>query len=421
MLKSLVTASPRSCSDCSVIFNCQTKFGFNCYICGTELCPKCVTEEAVTKIKAVIKHAVSICDDCDEGPELEPGGQQAEELEAEQVSEVAAINSSVEMEASVSQTLSQLLGSPTTSASQNAPTKDTVEKEIVVGKIVLIENTNSSDSTENTVEVVETTETAEDNTPFEVVANKKVVTKKAEDTTKDTTDIKEVKICQFYVQFRCKFGRTGTGCEYLHPKICLSYMKKGLKGCTKDDKCDYVHPKMCSLSLEGKKCGKKRCFLGHIQGTKDLREDSKNSKSDKKSKKASAQDQNEAFFHKGAKKGHVPMDIDSSQDPKVTPKVTSQETPIVTPQVTPQTYPMDSLMKSMQLLTEQMGQIQKSNAEEMRSLWTILQTRIPAQQTYAGIMSQTPKPALPLIPQISQISQPQVINGQHYYLQPMQQ
>ena len=147
-----------------------------------------------------------------------------------------------------SQSLSQLLASPPATSIENIITTDT--------------------PAEATAKVTEVKLSAVENK-----SAKKTDTKKEEDPKE--------KICHFFVQFRCKFGRKGTECEFPHPKICLSLMNKGTKGCPNAEECNFVHPKMCAKSLSGKKCEAKRCFLGHVQGTRDSKKDTTEKKETK--------------------------------------------------------------------------------------------------------------------------------------------
>ena len=131
---------------------------------------------------------------------------------------------------------------------------------------------------------------------------------------------KEKQICHFYIQFRCKHGRSGKGCDFEHPKICLSLMNKGTKGCSKAEDCDFVHPKMCQKSLNGKKCENKRCFLGHVLGTRDIKISTNTEETSKKDKK-------DKDFRPTKPKGHKP----NSQNKEIKDKkelTSSQDTPV---------------------------------------------------------------------------------------------
>ena len=76
-------------------------------------------------------------------------------------------------------------------------------------------------------------------------------------------------------------------------------MKNGTKGCDKADSCEYLHPDMCKKSLEGAKCVAKRCFLGHIQGTREFVAESSSSPPKENQR-------SQSNFRKASKKGHTP-------------------------------------------------------------------------------------------------------------------
>ena len=84
-------------------------------------------------------------------------------------------------------------------------------------------------------------------------------------------DKQKHKICKFSKAGACKYGRTGNGCHYSHPKKCYSYIrhgKKGDKGCQKGDKCEYYHPPLCHESVMRGTCSREKCKFQHLQVTK---------------------------------------------------------------------------------------------------------------------------------------------------------
>ena len=77
--------------------------------------------------------------------------------------------------------------------------------------------------------------------------------------------------CSFYERNKCRFGISGKGCKYFHPKMCqrlLSHGSSKLKGCNKGGKCKYFHPPMCSKSMSKRICTNLECAYMHIKGTK---------------------------------------------------------------------------------------------------------------------------------------------------------
>ena len=78
-------------------------------------------------------------------------------------------------------------------------------------------------------------------------------------------------ICSFFKRGTCRFGLSGKGCSYQHPKACPKLIEHGNReprGCTKGKDCDHYHPKMCQQSLRAGECLTLDCKLRHVQGTK---------------------------------------------------------------------------------------------------------------------------------------------------------
>ena len=78
-------------------------------------------------------------------------------------------------------------------------------------------------------------------------------------------------MCRYYQQNRCKYGISGKGCNFLHPKMgqkLLSHGKSKYKGYFKDGKCKNFHPPMCRSSLSKRLCTNQNCEFTHIKGTK---------------------------------------------------------------------------------------------------------------------------------------------------------
>ena len=186
-------------------------------------------------------------------------------------------------------------------------------------------------------------------------------------------------------------------------------MNKGTKGCPNPEDCKFVHPKMCQKSLNGINCDNKRCLLGHVLGTRDIKFSSNTAVDTSKGNK----DKN---FRPAKPKGHVPLP-QGSQGKEKTKKQTlahSQVTPFVplppppAPSLpTQQNAALEIITSSLKALTEQLAMMQKSNQVELLNLWKAVSTAQQPQQTYAGALNQS------IIPQQLGLSQ----NPQQFYLQ----
>ena len=77
--------------------------------------------------------------------------------------------------------------------------------------------------------------------------------------------------CRHYKNNTCRFGISGKGCSFVHPKRCSKLMNHGTragKGCNKGNKCEDFHPKMCPLSISKSECFDQYCTLCHVKGTR---------------------------------------------------------------------------------------------------------------------------------------------------------
>ena len=90
-------------------------------------------------------------------------------------------------------------------------------------------------------------------------------------------DNEQTKICKFYLQHRCRYGRTGTNlvngqsCPHSHPAMCKKFcwygsMKK--YGCNKGPACKYLHPTLCKQSELKHECLNPDCKLQHLKNTR---------------------------------------------------------------------------------------------------------------------------------------------------------
>ena len=341
VLKSTNVASPSSCNFCNSIFNINAKADYKCFSCGTDLCHNCITEDEVNKVKSIINHAVVICGDCDE----------TSDTTEEAVIEILTQDS--KEQATSSEVIESEKEKNTSESSQSSGDKDVSEEAVdEEGEFTLVK----------------------------VYKNKKNKKNKI-DTTEDTSDKEDTKICSFYVQFRCKHGTWGKNCNFAHPKLCREYMKKGETGCNLKDNCDYLHPKMCGKSLKGVNCNSLKCHLGHIRGTRDLKEApiKKEVKEATKDSIIPKQD-----FRKEQVKNSKMIQVSQSTTP----------TP-VTP--SPEAAGMETLLKSITALQEQMTMIQKDREmgrEDIKNLWSLIQTKTIHQDQSPPISSKSPPPAV---------------------------
>ena len=83
---------------------------------------------------------------------------------------------------------------------------------------------------------------------------------------------RRTEVCPQLIEGICKYGWSGRGCEFLHPKRCLRYCSHGtseLSGCNKEA-CPDFHPKLCENSLKMRKCFNDDCKRRHLLGTARL-------------------------------------------------------------------------------------------------------------------------------------------------------
>ncbi|KAK3890046.1 hypothetical protein Pcinc_005961 [Petrolisthes cinctipes] len=55
-------------------------------------------------------------------------------------------------------------------------------------------------------------------------------------------------ICRFYKRGVCKYGISGRGCKFDHPKPCqrlIQHGPRGNQGCKSGQKCQKYHPMLC--------------------------------------------------------------------------------------------------------------------------------------------------------------------------------
>ena len=79
------------------------------------------------------------------------------------------------------------------------------------------------------------------------------------------------KICLFYSEHRCRYGKQGKLCPYAHPPVCKLYKTNGLNptdGCKHGKNCKSYHPPLCNNSVNNRLCLNQKCPLLHLKGTK---------------------------------------------------------------------------------------------------------------------------------------------------------
>lgn len=84
-------------------------------------------------------------------------------------------------------------------------------------------------------------------------------------------DERKNKICYFYKNNQCKFGRKGQDCPFAHPNLCNRYKFNGrdpVKGCKHGNKCKYLHPLICNGSERKRECLNLECKRLHLKGTR---------------------------------------------------------------------------------------------------------------------------------------------------------
>jgi DNA-directed RNA polymerase subunit M/transcription elongation factor TFIIS len=77
-------------------------------------------------------------------------------------------------------------------------------------------------------------------------------------------------VCIHYKRGACRYGMSGQGCQFRHPRPCRKLLNHGNStngGCTKGRKCEFLHPKMCYNSLYKKACYNSECEFKHVRGT----------------------------------------------------------------------------------------------------------------------------------------------------------
>lgn len=110
------------------------------------------------------------------------------------------------------------------------------------------------------------TDTADTGTENQVDTHSEVI-----QPIQDVKDPPPKPICRYYKQSTCKYGVSGRGCTFSHPKACKRFMSFGNRshwGCSRGDGCKFYHPKVCPSSKNSNECFKENCRLTHLKGTK---------------------------------------------------------------------------------------------------------------------------------------------------------
>ncbi len=81
-------------------------------------------------------------------------------------------------------------------------------------------------------------------------------------------------VCAHYKKGVCRYGISGKGCRFSHPKPCSKLMNYGTKsprGCSLGrKKCPNFHPKMCPQSIRHGECISSECKFQHVRGTRRI-------------------------------------------------------------------------------------------------------------------------------------------------------
>ena len=67
----------------------------------------------------------------------------------------------------------------------------------------------------------------------------------------------------------CRFGMSGKGCDFNHPKVCNQnrLYGNGRYGCKKGDQCKFFHQRICRNASKEKICLNEKCSFIHPKGT----------------------------------------------------------------------------------------------------------------------------------------------------------
>ena len=419
--KTIIRVAPNSCYFCDSVFDNVCITEVKCFNCDSGMCLNCCSHDAYEKARNEMKMIAPLCSIC----------RDSMCANSTSLNDATVNDSEVENILPFSQPL------PSSSPPSNDADSDRDPDSIEIVEVTIVPNEDVV-----TPDTGDTAKPSEDDTPaveepFVTVKNKKKSKSKNlhkvsetpnaldsndSKTVKDDTPVEEAaKVCAFYIQFRCKHGRSGKDCSFSHPKICLNYMKQGVKGCSKKDDCDFLHPDMCQKSLAGSICSSKRCFLGHVQGTRSINSDpSQSSSKDSSSKDSSKTLKKSQNFQKGSNKGHVPG---KNFSPSVTapfppPPSGQSHYPYPPPNhastaaLLPQSA-MVTLLQSVQDLSNQISLIQKSNQEiqiryirdrdtgrqDLDKIWNTLNSQAAFKPPLVP-QSQSPPPQGSLAPQV---------------------
>lgn len=82
-------------------------------------------------------------------------------------------------------------------------------------------------------------------------------------------------VCKHYRNRVCKYGPSGKGCSFSHPRPCRKLLNHGVRGefgCQLGNKCTMFHPRMCRDSIRKQECLMKSCKYLHVKGTRRTRQ-----------------------------------------------------------------------------------------------------------------------------------------------------
>ena len=94
--------------------------------------------------------------------------------------------------------------------------------------------------------------------------------KDKEKKEKENTNTKageDAEVCRHFTRNNnCRFGISGKGCIFFHPKVCIKFKKggSGRQGCQKGRNCPLFHQRICRSSLQGVSCSRPKGQCNYI-------------------------------------------------------------------------------------------------------------------------------------------------------------
>ena len=149
--------------------------------------------------------------------------------------------------------------------------KNTTSKPTGIESTTEVENNTDPEITDPKVIEATTEEKNEEN-----VNDQSSIPPEVKENSCENKPVAPTPVCEFYKKGTCRYGASGKGCKFEHPKPCKKLMRHGNRGphgCTLGkDKCTFFHPKMCQSSLQKGTCFNENCTLWHVSGIKRNKE-----------------------------------------------------------------------------------------------------------------------------------------------------